>query len=40
MTLDLQLFDGLITIAFAITCISPCVLVGLFINDYLKGRLW
>ena len=40
MPLDPQVFEWLITAAVLITCLSPCLLVGLLINDYLKGRLW
>ena len=40
MLLDPQIFEWLINAAVLITCTSPCILVGLLINDYLKGRLW
>lgn len=40
MNISIQLFEWLIYVAVVITCTSPCILMGLLINDYLKGKLW
>ncbi|WP_279538446.1 hypothetical protein [Pseudomaricurvus alcaniphilus] len=40
MNINPQAFEWLVYAAVLITCTSPCVLVGLLINDYLKGKLW
>lgn len=40
MTIDSNVFYWLVTIATLITCVAPCVLLGLFINDCRKGKLW
>lgn len=40
MQLPLWLFNGLVIIALVITCLTPLVLLGLYIKDYFSKTIW
>lgn len=40
MMISLEALETLVLVAMGVTCLSPVILVILFIKDWLKDELW